>query len=87
MGVSESRGPKNDERDAFALADNLRTGAIDTRVFKEAGAFKKLRELGRVHSMVVRDVVRVKNRLKALYRSRGVATLDKTVYSTKGRDV
>ena len=84
--VSESRGPKNDQNDAFNLAEQLRTGAIKTRVFKEVGAYKTLRELGRTHTMIVQDVVRVQNRLKALYRSRGVAAAGKTVYSTKGRE-
>jgi len=35
--------------------------------------------------MVVRDVVRVQNRLKSLYRSRGVAVTGKAVYGAKGR--
>jgi hypothetical protein len=83
--LSESRGPKSDERDAFTLAERLRTGAIERRVFKEAGAFKTLRELGRTHAMVVQDVVRVQNRIKALYRSRGIAVTGKSVYSEAGR--
>ena len=57
--VFQSRGQKSDELDAFGLAEQLRTGAIKRSVFKEAGEFRKLRELGRAHSMVVRDVVRV----------------------------
>ena len=62
--VSESRGQKNDELDAFNLASPLRTGAIKKRVFKEAGEFKMLRELGRTHMMIVQDVVRVQNRIE-----------------------
>jgi transposase len=85
-GISESRGPKNDERDAYDLAEKLRTGAIERRVFKEQGAYKTLRELGRTHGMIVQDVVRAKNRIRALYRSRGVAVNDKTIYSAKGRE-
>ena len=84
--VSESRGQKNDERDAFHLAEQLRTGAIKTRVFKEVGEFKTLRELGRTHAMIVQDVVRIQNRIKALLRSRGVAVSGKSVYSEKGRE-
>jgi hypothetical protein len=52
-GVPESRGPKSDERDAFGLAERLRTGAIERRVFKEVGAYSTLRELARTHSMIV----------------------------------
>lgn len=84
--VSESRGPKSDERDAFGLAEQLRIGAIERRVFKEVGAYKTLRELGRTHTMIVQDVVRVQNRIKALYRSRGVPATGKTLYSAKGRE-
>src|SRR5262245_2300384 len=64
--VPESRGQKNDERDAFHLAEQLRTGAIKKRVFKEPGEYRALRELGRTHTMIVEDVVRVQNRIKAL---------------------
>ena len=35
--------------------------------------------------MVVQDVVRVQNRIKALFRSRGVAVSGKSIYSEKGR--
>jgi transposase len=84
--VTESRGQKSDEGDAFQLAEQLRTGALKTRVFKEAGEYKTLREIGRTHAMIVQDVVRVQNRIKALFRSRGVAVSGKSVYSEKGRD-
>jgi transposase len=84
--VSESRGQKDDQRDAFGLAERLRTGAIEHKVFKEAGAYQALRELARTHAMVVQDVVRVQNRIKALFRSRGVAVSGKSVYSEKGRE-
>jgi transposase len=84
--VFQSRGQKNDERDAFGLAEQLRTGAIKNCVFKEPGEFGKLRELSRAHAMVVRDVVRVQNRIKAQFRSRGVSASGKSVYSEKGRE-
>ncbi len=83
--VSGRRGPKNDERDAFDLAERLRTGAIQRKVFKEEGEYKELRELARSHTMVVQDVVRVQNRLKALLRSRGVSVSGKGIYSEEGR--
>src|SRR5262245_57329752 len=83
--VPQSRGQKSDERDAFHLAEQLRTGALKNGVFKEPGAYRTLRELGRTHAMVVQDVVRVQNRIKALYRSRGIAIAGKSVYSEKSR--
>ena len=33
--VRESRGPKNDQIDAFDLAEKLRIGAIKTRIYKK----------------------------------------------------
>lgn len=48
-GVARSRGPKSDQRDAFALADTLCVGTIETRVYKGLGEFKKLRELSRAY--------------------------------------
>lgn len=84
--VPESRGQKSDEKDAYQLAEQLRTGALKKRVFKEVGEFGTLRELGRAHGMIVQDVVRVQNRIKALLRSRGVAVSGKAVYSEKGRE-
>jgi hypothetical protein len=79
------RGPKSDEKDAYWLAEQLRIGAVEQRVFKGVGAFQQLRELSRVQRMVVRDVVRVQNRLRSVYRSCGVRT-DATVYSRKSRE-
>jgi transposase len=84
--ISESRGQKNDRKDAFELAERLRTGAVKRTVFKEVGAFQVLRQLSRTHAMIVQDSVRAQNRIKALYRSRGIAVAGKSVYSEKGRD-
>jgi hypothetical protein len=81
--VPESRGQKNDAKDAFDLAEQLRTGAIQKHVFKEVGAYGTLRELSRTHTMVVQDVVRVQNRIKVLFRSGGIAVVGKSVYPDK----
>lgn len=85
-GVGDSRGQKSDALDALHLAEQLRIGAIKCPVFKAPGQFSRLRELARVHSMLVGDVVRVQLRLKAIYRSRGVSTTGTAVYAPKGRD-
>ncbi len=85
-GISESRGQKSDVLDAFRRAEELRTGTIKTPVFKAPRRYRRLRELARVHSMLVRDVVRVQARLKVMYRARGIATPGKSVYSPSGRD-
>jgi len=80
IAPQKKRGQKSDQVDAFDLADKLRLGDVKHAVFKGTGAFKKLRELSRVYQMVNDDVVRVKNRLKSIYRSRGVAAPGKDVY-------
>ncbi len=85
-GIRESRGQKSDVLDAFRRAEELRTGTIKKPVFKAPRRFSRLRELARVHSMLVRDVVRVQGRLKAMYRCRGIATPGQRVYSPRGRE-
>jgi transposase len=84
-GIRQSRGPKDDERDAFKLAESLRTNSIETRVFKDIGQYAKLRQLARVYAMQVQDSVRVQNRLKALYRSRAIPTPGDRIYDPEQR--
>ncbi len=78
-------GLKCDAIDARELAERLRTGRIKSPVFKDSGRFTALRELARTYGMVTRDVVRVKNRLKSFYRSRGVSCPGTAVYTPQGR--
>lgn len=85
-GVRQSRGAKDDKRDAFGLAEELRIGAIKTRVHKGIGQFGQLRELSRAYTMVVGDSVRVQNRIKSLYRSRGIPTSGKEVHRPAVRE-
>lgn len=47
-------------------SEQLRTGAVDRRVFKDVGQYKRLRELSWMHTMIVRDVVRIQSRLESL---------------------
>src|SRR5439155_5134339 len=75
-------GQKDDLRDAFALAEELRIGALESMVFKAPKHFSGLRNAVRAYGMVVSDVVRVKNRLKAVYRSRGIST-ESDVYAPR----
>jgi hypothetical protein len=69
----ESRGRKDDLTDAFSRAEELRVGAVKP-VFKDGGRMGELRAHVDVQAQVTADVVRVQNRLKALYRSRGVSS-------------
>jgi hypothetical protein len=67
-GITESRGPKSDKRDAVGLAEKLRVGNLDKQVFKAPRQFTRLRELSRIHMALVGDVVRAQSRIKSLYR-------------------
>jgi len=55
--------------DAGKLADLLRTGSCDG-LHGENG-LRTLRELGRSYQTISKDLTRVMNRLKALYRAWG----------------
>jgi hypothetical protein len=81
---AERKGPKDDLRDAWARAEELRTGAIQTRVYKAPQHLAALRNAVRAYGFAVRDVVRAKNRLKSVFLSRGIE-VDAGVYEPKGR--
>jgi len=85
-GRQLSRGPKSDRIDAFALAEQLRLGGIETRVYKGVGEFALLGELSRAFRVLKQDTTRVQNRIKGLFRSRGVPTDGKQIYSLAHRD-
>lgn len=85
LGDLRSRGPKSDARDAFGLANKLRLRDYGTPVFKPVGVYAKLRQLSNVHRQVVRDVTRVKSRIKACLRARGVPASGRAPYSKAGR--
>jgi len=54
-GVTESRGQKSDKRDAYGLAEKLRTGCLDKQIFEVPREFTLLRELSRAHITTTRD--------------------------------
>jgi transposase len=80
------RGPKSDASDAWARADELRRGAIVRAVYKAPRRFTALRQAVRVHQLTLEDLVRVKNRWRALFRSRGVAVVGDEVYDPANRE-
>ncbi len=71
-GITRSRRPKSDERDAYGLAEKLRVGNLDEHFFKAPRQFTQLREFPRTHMTLVGDVVRTQARIKGVYGSRGV---------------
>ena len=73
MPSSES---KNDEADAFTRADDLRLGRIKRRVYKQQGSYGALRAVVRVYDKLMGDHVRAQNRVKSVFRARGIEVLD-----------
>lgn len=84
--VRQSRGQKSDKLDAFGLAEQLRIGAIKRKVYKKRGEFGALRYQAKAYTLLVADSVRVQNRIKSLFRSRGVAVAGKSVFSMPERE-
>jgi transposase len=80
----ETRGAKDDLRDAWARAEELRTGAISTRVYKPRKHMAMLRCAARAYRLANQDLVPTKNRLKAVFRSRGIV-VDAGVYDARAR--
>ena len=87
VGVPKSKGQKNDKIDAFALAEQLRIGSIDTRVHKGTGEFSALSARSKAYRNIMNDSVSVMNRLKAVFRSRGISTGHRDVFSLANQDL
>jgi transposase len=68
----QRQGNKSDEIDGWGLADLMRRDAVERSVFKSPQTFTALRQAARGYVVVLRDLVRAKCRLNALYRSRGL---------------
>jgi transposase len=78
-------GSKSDKVDARKLADLLRTGMLRP-VYHGENGLRTLRELGRSYQTVGKDLVRVMNRLKALYRGWGIPCAGTQVYTLRYRE-
>jgi len=76
-------GTKNDRVDAQKLSDLLRAGLLTPVYHGECGV-RTLRELGRSYLTITKDLTRVMNRLKALYRSWAIRCAGQKVYSSAG---
>jgi transposase len=80
-----TEGNKADRPDAKRLAELLRTNAL-TPVYHGEHSTKDLKELARSYSAIVRDGTRAKNRLKALFRARGIPCSGGGVYMPEDRE-
>jgi transposase len=78
------QGNKSDKVDARELANRLRLNDLKPVYHGETGV-RMLRELARSYLTVVKDLSRVMNRLKALYRSWAIPCAGRDVYYTRNR--
>lgn len=81
----KSRGVKNDAKDALARANELRRGDLERTVYKSGGQYRGLREAVRCHQMAVGDMTRTKNRLRSVFRSRGIRACAEELYDCGAR--
>ena len=79
-------GSKSDRIDARKLADLLRGNYLKPVYHGEHG-LRMLKELSRTYLAISKDLVRVMNRLKALYRGWGIACSGRSVYAPNQRAV
>ena len=73
-------GSKSDKVDARKLAELLRAGLLRA-VYHGENGLRTLRELARSYLTISKDLKRVMNRLKALYRSWGIPCTGTQVYT------
>jgi transposase len=77
-------GNKNDRVDARKLAELLYLNKLNPVYHGEAGV-RTLRELARSYLAITRDLTRVMNRLKAIYRSWAIPCAGQQVYALRYR--
>ena len=76
---------RSDRIDAKRLAELLRTNAI-TPTYHGEDSTQNLKELVRSYIAIVQDSTRVKNRLKAVFRGRGIECKGTSVYNKEDRE-
>jgi transposase len=73
------RGKKSDKIDARKLAYWLRSGDLSPVYHQDCGV-RSLKELSRSYLTLSKDLTRIMNRIKAMYRSWGIACAGKSCY-------
>lgn len=82
--VAKKQGAKTDYRDALHLAQELRTGHLKA-VFHDRSHWIELRTLTNNYLSLVDDIVRAKNRLKAVFRTEAIDTNTSKFYEDDER--
>lgn len=79
-------GSKGDKPDARKLAELLRAGLLRSVYHGHEEATRKLKQLVRAYENLSDDTQRTMVRIKAVYRSRGIATRGRAVYQPRQRE-
>lgn len=82
--VAKKQGAKTDYRDALHLAQELRTGHLKG-VYHDESKWIEIRVLTNNYLALVDDIVRAKNRLKAVFRAEVIDTSGSVFYKDKQR--
>jgi transposase len=77
-------GSKTDRIDAKKLAELLRTNCLKA-VYHGGQSTRTLKELARSYVNLQQDSTRVMNRVKAIFRGRGIASHGEAIYRAKNR--
>jgi transposase len=83
--ANNSLGNKSDRIDANKLAQMLRMGSLRAVYHGQTGV-RALKELVHSYEYLVSDMTRVMNRIKALYRARGISCPGTSVYRSCHRE-
>ena len=78
-------GSKNDRIDARKLSELFHAGMLRP-VYHGENGLRTLRELGRTYQTISKDLARVMNRVKALYRGWGIPCAGTQVYAPRYRE-
>ena len=70
---------KSDDADAYQLAELLRLGSLKS-VYHGEQSMRTLQELARSYQYLVSDCTRIKNRIKAVFRARGISYHGDDIY-------
>jgi transposase len=82
--VAKKQGAKTDFRDALHLAQELRTNHLQP-VFHDTSHWMEIRTTVSGYLDIVEEIVRFKNRLKALFRAEAIATDENSFYKNKAK--
>jgi transposase len=81
-----SEGSKSDRIDARKLAELLRTNLLRPVYHGEKG-LRSMKELAQAYLTISKDLTRVMNRVKAIYRGWGIPCGGESVYNPRHREV